>query len=96
MTKSVLDHTWKPADIRYGLKDGCVKLASFGLAVSPAVQQEAKTVLQNITEGKLVIFKGPIKDREGNVRIPSGKVADNNYLERIDWLVPGVEGALPH
>jgi basic membrane protein A len=95
ITKSVLNHTWKPGDVRYGLKDGSVKLSSFGPSVPQPVRAEAITILQKMTNGQFDIFKGPISDREGNVRIPAGKVADHSYLEKIDWVVPGVAGSLP-
>jgi len=95
ITKSVIDHTWKAGNQRFDIKDGGVKLASFGSAVPKLVRQEANDIMQRIADGKLIIFKGPMKDREGNIRIPAGKIADDSYLEKIDWLVPGVEGALP-
>jgi hypothetical protein len=59
------------------------------------VRKEALSLLQDIAQDKLVIFKGPMKDRDGKERIPAGKTADSNYLETLDWLVPGVAGALP-
>jgi hypothetical protein len=63
--------------------------------VPQPVRAEAITILQKMTNGQFDIFKGPISDREGNVRIPAGKVADHSYLEKIDWVVPGVAGSLP-
>jgi basic membrane protein A len=95
ITKSVIDHTWKPVNQRYGAKDGSAKLASFGPAVPKAVQQEATALLQKIAEGKFVVFKGPLKDRNGKLQIPAGKIADYSYLEKIDWVVPGIEGSIP-
>jgi len=50
ITKSVIDHTWKSGNQRYGLKDGVVGLSSFGPAVPKAVQQEARLLLQNIAQ----------------------------------------------
>jgi basic membrane protein A len=95
VANSVLDHTWKPGDGRYGLEDDYVRLSPFGSSVPNKVRQEALNLLKEIAQGKLVIFKGPMKDREGKERIPAGKAADDNYLETLDWLVPGVDGALP-
>jgi basic membrane protein A len=95
ISKSVIDHTWKTGNQRYGAKDGAAKLASFGPAVPKAVQQEAAALLEKTAKGKFVIFKGPMKDRDGNMRIPPGKVADNSFLENLDWVVPGIEGSIP-
>lgn len=95
VTKSVLDGSWRAGDSRYGVKDGSVKLSSFGKSVPEAVQKEALGIMKNIADGKLVVFKGPMSDREGRQRIPAGVSADMNYLDKLDWLVAGVEGALP-
>jgi len=95
ITKSVLNHTWKPENKRYSAKDGVIKLSSFGPAVPKTVQQEATNLMHQIADGKFTTFRGPMKDRDGNLRIPAGKTADDRYLETIDWVVPGVEGTLP-
>ncbi len=94
-TKSVIDHTWKPGDRLLTLRDGVDKLSSFGPAVPLAVRKEALDSLEKIRQGKVTVFKGPMKDREGKIVIPEGKVADNAFLEQINWLVPGVFGNLP-
>jgi basic membrane protein A and related proteins len=95
ITKSVIDHTWKPGDRLLSLKDGVDRLSSFGPAVPSAVRKEALDILDKISQGKFVIFKGPIKDRTGKLVIPAGQVADNALLENMSWLVPGIYGNLP-
>ena len=77
-TKSVIDHTWKPGDRILRVKDGVDKLSSFGPVVPPAVRGEATKCLQNIADGNFVIFKGPLKDRDGNLQLPAGQVADDS------------------
>ncbi len=38
------------------------------------------------------VFYGPIKDTEGNIRIPAGEsMSDKNMLGNFDWYVEGVE-----
>ncbi len=48
-----------------------------------------------IIAGKLVIFKGPLKDRDGRERLRSGQILDDKDLVSVDWVVPGVEGPVP-
>ncbi len=93
--QSILDHSWKPENNRYGPKDNCIQLSSFGSAVPVAVQKEALAAFQKIKMGKFFVFKGPIKNREGVVKIPAGKIADSYYLETMDWVVEGIEGSIP-
>ncbi len=93
LVQSVIDGSWKSGVSCYGLKDDCVKLASFGRTVPPNVRTDAVQVLQQIKNGKLLIFRGPIKDAQGKTRIPAGKVIDDRALASMDWVVPGVECA---
>ncbi len=94
ITKSVLKHTWKPGNYRYGMKDGYCKLSSFGSIVPAKVQLEALKAVSNLQDRSLVVFKGPLTDRDGKERIAKGKIADLQTLETMNWLVPGVEGVL--
>jgi basic membrane protein A len=94
MTKSVLDHTWKPGNISHGPNDAYGKLSSFGPKVSETLRQQALAQFEDLRTGKLVLFKGPMKDRDGKERIPAGKILTNQELGKMNWLVPGIEGAL--
>lgn len=95
VTRSVLNHTWKTGTEPYGMQAGAVTLASFGTAVPKDVQQEALAIAQQITQGKLTVFQGPLKDRDGRVRLAVGEKPSLNWLANMDWFVAGVQGTLP-
>lgn len=95
IAKSVKNHTWKASSALYGMKDGYTKLASFGSVVPKPIQQEALILEQRLKQGKLNIFKGPLKDREGRERLKLGQTPDIKWLANMDWFVAGVEGSLP-
>lgn len=95
IAKSILNHTWKPGNLPHSQADAYGKLSSFGKAVPAPVQAEAKARLADLQAGKLVLFKGPMKDRQGKERIPAGKILTNDELGRMDWWVAGIEGNLP-
>jgi len=95
IAQSVADGSWKPANLRYPLKDHYVKLAQIGSEVPAPVRKDANTALQQIETGTLKIFKGPLKDRTGKLRLAAGESADYQWLESTDWFVEGVEGNLP-
>ena len=65
-----------------------------GSIVPITVQKEATRTLQEINDGKIIVFKGPIIDSTGKRRIPAGKAADSNCIEQMNWVVPGVEGVV--
>lgn len=95
IVSSMLNNSWKPGNNRYDVNEGYVKLCPFGSAVPNAVQHEATDVLKRIKQGRLVVFRGPLKDRDGKQRISQNERLNNEGLESMDWFVPGVEGALP-
>ncbi len=76
-------------------KEGYIKLASFGKAVPKPVQQEVSTKENLLREGKFVVFAGPMKDRDGQEKIPAGKKLSIKELGEMNWFVSGVVGALP-
>jgi basic membrane protein A len=94
IAESVENHTWQSSSGFYGMKDDCIKLASFGAAVPKKVQDEATGLAEKIKQGKLVVFKGPLRDRDGIVRLSTSQNADTDWLGKMNWLVSGVEGTL--
>lgn len=95
IAKSVQAKSWKKETLWLGMKDGAVEMCPFGKLVPKPVQDHAKVVADQIKAGKKIIFSGPIKDRDGKLRIAAGQVADAKQLSEMDWLVPGVEATLP-
>jgi len=55
----------------------------------------AKQTEADIGSGKIVIFKGPIKDQTGAVKVADGSALDDGAIAGMDWLADGVEGSLP-
>jgi basic membrane lipoprotein Med (substrate-binding protein (PBP1-ABC) superfamily) len=62
--------------------------------VPKAVRAEADKAKQEIKEGKLNFFKGPIKDRDGKIRVKSDEMLDAKGTDSVNWVVEGVEGSL--
>ena len=92
LTESVINHTWKPVSYRQGMEGGYIKLSSFGQAVPLDVQKDVLAKENLIKSGKLIIFKGPLKDSRGKERYAAGHIPTLSELARIDWFVPGVTG----
>ena len=45
---------------------------------------------QDIIDGKFHIYGGPLKDRDGKLRVPAGKVLGDGDLWHMDWYTSGV------
>ena len=84
-----------PNFYRGGLKEGLVKVSSYGAMVSEAARKHADDVKAKLTAGSYVIFKGPIADNKGKTVITAGvdRRQTDPELEKMDYLVNGVIGA---
>jgi len=82
--------------LRGGLKEGFCKLSDYGPAVSEETKQAAETAKAQFMDGSMVIYKGDIKDNQGNVVIASGTELKQQdpKLEEMNYLVEGVIGSV--
>jgi simple sugar transport system substrate-binding protein len=93
--KDVLEKTWKTGDTKWGHREGMtdfIKMPDFVPAEAKAKVDEVKAGLK---AGTFDIFKGPIVDSAGKVRLEKGVAADDKWLGGVDFYVKGVEGKLP-
>lgn len=93
--RSVRGGSWKTEQHRAGMESGAVKTAPFGTAVPFEVQKEALDLQKKIKDGTFVVFQGPVTDRDGTEQLASGVNPDFDWMEKMDWFVAGVEGAIP-
>src|SRR5262249_61257844 len=92
--EAVKDESWHPSSRVYGMKEDCMKLAPFGVAVPKKVQEEALALQEKIKQGKFEVFQAPLKDRDGVLRLSVGQKVDATWLGNMNWLAPGVGGSL--
>ena len=89
--QDVLDGNWQSQNIWWGLKEGMVKMAPFGDAVSAEARADAEAVRDGIIAGTLHPFTGPIKNQAGEVIVADGQTMSDADLSQMDWYVQGVE-----
>jgi len=79
-----------------GMPDKAVDLEDVNTTVVPAKAMEAVAAKRaELQSGKWDVFMGPVKDQSGAVKIPAGTNLTDPELQRINWYVEGVDGALP-
>lgn len=93
LASTVIDGTWEPIFLRCGIADGCMAIAPFGPKVPQEVQDLVMQTKADIESGKIVVFKGPIKDQEGNIKVADGEVLGDDAMGSVDWFVEGVSGS---
>jgi basic membrane protein A len=91
----VIAGKWKSANIVGSLKEGYNAIAPYGPSVSDEAKQLVEQGKADLTSGKRQIFKGPIMDNQGQVRIKEGEVGNvDDLLTSTDWLVEGATGQI--
>lgn len=96
--KAVMDGSWKSQDFWGGVKDGMVTVEGFGPQLSKAAHDEVQLRERQMAKGQLAPFaagKQPVRDNQGQVRIPAGKALSDAQILEMNWLAEGVIGALP-
>jgi len=95
-TNKVLDGTWTGnRQTRWGLKEKMVVMAPMNPAVPADVVKLVNEKKAAIADGSFDMFKGPVKDNTGKIRVPAGaKMPVSEYMS-INWYVEGVEGTAP-
>jgi basic membrane protein A len=92
--KAAIDGTWKSGDVWGGLKSEMLKMAAYA-NMPDDVKAAAQAAEDGIKNGQIVIFKGPIKDQDGNLKVEDGQALGDGDIAGMNWLAEGVEGKLP-
>jgi basic membrane protein A len=95
VVQSVIDGTWKNDQYLGSMKDGLVDIAPLGKKVPDDVKKLVEDSKAKIISGALNVFKGPITDASGAVKIPDGKTMTDAEVLEMNWFVKGVEGTIP-
>lgn len=94
--KNVVDQvragTWENGSFWYGIETGVVDLAPYGDMVPQNVRDTVDKAREDIKQGKLVVFTGPVKDQKGALRVEAGNVPADKALLSMDYFVEGVIG----
>jgi basic membrane protein A and related proteins len=94
-TRDALEGTWTSGQSWWGVKEGTIDFVSLAVDVPAAARARLDAVKAGLKNGTFVIWKGPIVDNTGEVRLARGVVADDKFLGGIKFYVNGVEGRVP-
>lgn len=92
---AVINGTWKADDIWDGIGAGMVDISPMNQVIPVEVQQLVNAKRQAFIQGIAHPFDGPVKDQKGMVRIPKGKVLDDQGQLAMDWYVEGIDSSIP-
>jgi len=92
LASTVIDGTWKPIFKRWSMAEGAMAIAPFGPKVPQKVKDAVNQAKADLEAGKIVIFKGPIRDQDGNLKVAEGEVFPEEAMGSVDWFVEGIIG----
>ena len=95
--QAVLDGNWKSGDVWGGVREGMIRVEGFGPKVPKAVHDEVLARQKDIASGKLHPFHAvrAVLDNTGKEVIAQGQTLTDGQILQMNWLVAGVQGALP-
>ncbi|MEM7041902.1 MAG: BMP family ABC transporter substrate-binding protein [Pseudomonadota bacterium] len=94
VASDMAEGNWRPDQIWDGLEQGVVDLAPLSDKVPGDIQSLVEQRRNAIVDRTLRIFEGPIRDANGDIRVPSGQVLSDADLLTMDYYVLGVEGGI--
>jgi basic membrane protein A len=95
-TREALDGQWTGGSSAWwGVKEGAIDMVSMAEDVPAETKSRVEDIKKGLTDGSFAIWKGPIMDNTGKVRIAADTVADDKFLGGLNFYVKGVEGKVP-
>ena len=86
--RAIIDGTWAPESYYGTLADGYIDISPMTANVPEDVQAVVNSARDEIAGGTRAIFAGPIKDSEGEERVPAGVTLDRAGI----WAEDGPNG----
>jgi len=91
--KAAMNGTWKTGFYYGTIKDGMIKLASFGPRVSAETRSAIAAKRAALVKGTFYEFAGPLYDQKGKLRVQKGDRLTVKQLYAMNWLVKGIVGS---
>ena len=93
--KSVMDGSWKMDRTVWGVKEGMNDFVKPADVVPADVKAKIDEIKAGMKAGTFEVFTGPIVDNAGKERLAKGTKADQDWKDKVDFYVKGVEGKIP-
>ena len=94
--KEAMDGSWKGGQRTiWGKPEGANDVIKMNEVIPEATRKKAQETLDAIKAGTFDPFTGPIVDNAGKERLPKGEKASQEWKDKVDFYVKGVEGKVP-
>ncbi|TSE26104.1 Purine-binding protein [Tepidimonas sediminis] len=93
--QEVLDGTWQSKRTVLGVKEGVNDLIKIADVVPEEARKKVEEVKAGLKSGEFEVFTGPIVDNTGKEVLAQGVKADQEWKDKVNFFVKGVEGKVP-
>jgi simple sugar transport system substrate-binding protein len=93
--KEAMDGGWKTERTVWGAKEDTNALVKIADVVPEAAKKKVEEVHAGLKAGTFEVFTGPIVDNTGKERLAKDAKADQDWKDKVDFYVKGVEGKVP-
>lgn len=94
--KEAMDGSWKGGQRTiWGKPEGANDVIKMNEVIPEATRKKAQETLDAIKAGTFDPFTGPIVDNAGKERLPKDEKASQEWKDKVDFYVKGVEGKVP-
>ncbi|MFN3829430.1 MAG: BMP family ABC transporter substrate-binding protein [Tepidimonas ignava] len=93
--QEVLDGTWQTKRTVWGVKEGLNDLIKIADVVPEEAKKKVEEVKAGLKSGEFEVFTGPIVDNTGKEVLAKGVKADQDWKDKVNFFVKGVEGKVP-
>jgi basic membrane protein A and related proteins len=93
--KSVMDGSWKMERTVWGVKEGMNDFVKPADSVPADVKTRLDEIAAGFKAGTFEVFTGPIADSTGKERLAKDVKADQDWKDKVDFYVKGVDGKIP-
>lgn len=89
----VMEGTWEPTNLFYGMKEGLIALAPLTAAAPEGAQELIDAATAKMLSGEWDVFTGPIYDNAGNLVVAEGETLKltANFGSDMNWLLDNIE-----
>lgn len=93
--RDVIDGTWTKGRTVWGVKEGQIAFVKIAESVPDEVKERVHKLSAGLRDGSFAAYTGPVVDNTGKWRLATGAVATQEWLDKINFYVMGVEGKVP-
>lgn len=88
--RALIEGRWQSTDTWGGVREGMVRVEGFGPKLTPSARNEVLARQAELAQGRLVIFKGPILNDQGQLLVPAGQTMTDAQILGMNFKVQGV------